>query len=77
MITPEPIATCRALYDFKMNNDEVEGCLSFRKDEVLSVVRRVDENWIEGRLRNRVGIFPLAFVEMNHVAKALMKLSFK
>jgi len=68
---------CRALYDFRMNNDEVEGCLSFRKDETLAVLRRVDENWIEGRLNGRIGIFPLAFVELNPIGKALVKLSAK
>jgi hypothetical protein len=44
---------------------------------VISVIRRVDENWAEGKLGDRIGIFPLAFVEMNQVARALMKLSTK
>ncbi|TGZ51047.1 Uncharacterized protein DBV15_00690 [Temnothorax longispinosus] len=43
--------------------------------EVISVIRRVDENWAEGKLLDRIGIFPLAFVELNSVARALMKLS--
>lgn len=60
-----------------MVNDEDEGCLSFRKDEVITVIRRVDENWAEGKLNDHIGIFPLAFVEMNNVAQALMKLSIK
>ncbi|KAK6637282.1 hypothetical protein RUM44_007696 [Polyplax serrata] len=72
---PNQVATCRALYDFVMVNDEDEGCLSFRKDEVITVIRRVDENWAEGKLNDHIGIFPLAFVEMNNVAQALMKLS--
>jgi E3 ubiquitin-protein ligase SH3RF len=37
----------------------------------------VDENWAEGKLADRIGIFPLAFVELNQVARALMKLSTK
>ena len=45
--------------------------------EVISVIRRVDENWAEGKLLDRIGIFPLAFVELNSVARALMKLSTK
>lgn len=45
--------------------------------EVITVIRRVDENWAEGKLSERVGIFPLAFVELNSVARALMKLSIK
>jgi hypothetical protein len=45
--------------------------------EVITVIRRVDENWAEGKLGDRIGIFPLAFVELNSVARALMKLSTK
>lgn len=41
------------------------------------MIRRVDENWAEGKLADRIGIFPLAFVELNQVARALMKLSTK
>lgn len=74
---PNQIATCKALYDFRMNNEEEEGCLSFHKEEVITVIRRIDENWAEGKLNDRIGIFPIAFVEMNNVARALMKLSIK
>lgn len=49
----------------------------FQQGEIITVIRRVDENWAEGRLADRVGIFPIAFVEMNGVARALMKLSSK
>ena len=49
----------------------------FFQGEVISVIRRVDENWAEGKLLDRIGIFPLAFVELNSVARALMKLSTK
>lgn len=60
-----------------MVNDENEGCLSFQKDDVITVLRRVDENWAEGKLNDNIGIFPLAFVKMNYIAQALMKLSIK
>ncbi|GLV35640.1 Plenty of SH3s [Carabus blaptoides fortunei] len=66
---------CKALYDFRMTNDDEEGCLTFNKGEVISVIRRVDENWAEGKLDDRIGIFPLAFVELNSLARSLMKLS--
>ncbi|KAL1505467.1 hypothetical protein ABEB36_005033 [Hypothenemus hampei] len=77
IITPVPshIPQCKALYDFRMNNDEEEGCLAFNKGNVINVIRRVDENWAEGKLDGRIGIFPLAFVEMNSLARSLMKLS--
>lgn len=75
MPAPANIPQCKALYDFRMTNDEEEGCLSFTKGEIITVIRRVDENWAEGRLGDRIGIFPIAFVEMNGVARAFMKLS--
>lgn len=68
---------CKALYDFRMTNDDEEGCLTFNKGEVISVIRRVDENWAEGKLDDRIGIFPLAFVDLNSLARSLMKLSTK
>lgn len=77
VITPVPshIPQCKALYDFRMNNDEEEGCLAFSKGDIINVIRRVDENWAEGKLDGKIGIFPLAFVELNNLARSLMKLS--
>ncbi|KAJ8922832.1 hypothetical protein NQ315_007867 [Exocentrus adspersus] len=77
IITPLPshIPQCKALYDFRMTNDEEEGCLAFNKGNIINVIRRVDENWAEGKLDGKIGIFPLAFVEMNNLARSLMKLS--
>ncbi|XP_047352671.1 E3 ubiquitin-protein ligase SH3RF3 isoform X2 [Vespa velutina] len=77
VMTPLPphVPQCKALYDFRMTTDDEDGCLTFNKGEVISVIRRVDENWAEGKLLDRIGIFPLAFVELNSVARALMKLS--
>ena len=34
------------------------------QDEVLTVIRRVDDNWAEGKLGDRIGIFPVSFVEV-------------
>ncbi|RWS06918.1 SH3 domain-containing RING finger protein 3-like protein [Dinothrombium tinctorium] len=72
--TPVP-PQCKALYDFRVTDVEEKDCLSFNKGEIITVIRRVDENWAEGKLNERVGIFPISFVEMNVAAKALMKLS--
>ncbi|XP_042223013.1 E3 ubiquitin-protein ligase SH3RF3-like [Homarus americanus] len=74
---PSHIPQCKALYDFKMTNDEERDCLTFNKGEIITVLRRVDENWAEGKLGSRIGIFPLSFVDLNSAAKALMKLSLK
>lgn len=32
--------------------------------EIVTLLRRVDENWFEGRSGNRQGIFPVAYVEV-------------
>ncbi|XP_023474215.1 E3 ubiquitin-protein ligase SH3RF3 isoform X1 [Equus przewalskii] len=65
----------KALYDFEMKDrDQDKDCLSFTKDEVLTVIRRVDDNWAEGMLGDKVGIFPLLYVELNDSAKQLMEL---
>ncbi|KAM9054019.1 E3 ubiquitin-protein ligase SH3RF3 isoform 6-T6 [Megaptera novaeangliae] len=44
------------------------------KDEVLTVIRRVDDNWAEGMLGDKIGIFPLLYVELNAAAKQLMEM---
>lgn len=31
---------------------------------MLTVIRRVDENWLEGRKGDKIGIFPISFVEV-------------
>ncbi|CAK1589246.1 unnamed protein product [Parnassius mnemosyne] len=69
---PVPTALCKALYDFRMSAPDEEGCLAFDKGAIITVHRRVDENWAEGRLEQRVGIFPIAFVELNQAARQLM-----
>ncbi|XP_072138511.1 sorbin and SH3 domain-containing protein 1 isoform X5 [Mobula birostris] len=40
--------------------------MSFRKGERITLVRRVDENWFEGKISgtNRQGIFPVTYVEV-------------
>ncbi|XP_037569156.1 E3 ubiquitin-protein ligase SH3RF3 isoform X1 [Dermacentor silvarum] len=72
---PSHIPQCKALYDFRMGDNDEKDCLTFLKGDVITVIRRVDENWAEGKLGDRIGIFPISFVEMNAAGKALMKLS--
>ncbi|XP_045691194.1 E3 ubiquitin-protein ligase SH3RF3 [Phyllostomus hastatus] len=65
----------KALYDFEMKDqDQDKDCLTFTKGEVLSVMRRVDDNWAEGMLGDKVGIFPLLYVELNDSAKELIEM---
>ncbi|KAF9422090.1 hypothetical protein HW555_002111 [Spodoptera exigua] len=67
VVVPLPVATalCKALYDFRMSAPDEEGCLAFDKGAIITVHRRVDDNWAEGRLDQRVGIFPIAFCPLN------------
>ncbi|KAJ8282289.1 hypothetical protein COCON_G00048080 [Conger conger] len=72
---PQPLPLCRALYDFDTqdkNQEEVKDCLTFFKGDIISVIRRVDENWVEGKLGEKVGIFPLQFTEPNSAAVKLL-----
>ncbi|XP_037714731.1 E3 ubiquitin-protein ligase SH3RF1 [Drosophila subpulchrella] len=69
---PLPMPQCIAMYDFKMGPNDEEGCLEFKKSTVIHVMRRVDHNWAEGRIGQSIGIFPIAFVELNAAAKKLL-----
>ncbi|XP_067876342.1 sorbin and SH3 domain-containing protein 1-like [Heterodontus francisci] len=54
-----------AVARFNFNGDtHVE--MSFRKGERITLVRRVDENWYEGKISgtNRQGIFPVTYVDV-------------
>ncbi|KAL8576439.1 hypothetical protein ACOMHN_049006 [Nucella lapillus] len=73
VLVPLPqIPQCRALFDFQLDDENEKDCLTFRKDQVITVIRKVDTNWIEGRKGDKIGILPLAFVELNHAAKTLI-----
>ncbi|XP_062576332.1 E3 ubiquitin-protein ligase SH3RF3-like isoform X2 [Saccostrea cucullata] len=70
---PVTIPQCRGLYDFDVEEeDDKKDCLCFKKDEILTVIKRVDSNWIEGKKGDKIGIFPISFVELNDSAKALI-----
>uniref|UniRef100_A0AAY5EML6 RING-type E3 ubiquitin transferase n=1 Tax=Electrophorus electricus TaxID=8005 RepID=A0AAY5EML6_ELEEL len=65
----------KALYDFEVKDKEQDkDCLTFTKDEILTVIRRVDDNWAEGMLGDKIGIFPILYVELNETAKQLMEM---
>lgn len=72
---PQALPQGKALYDFEMKDrDQDKDCLTFTKDEVLTVIRRVDDNWAEGMLGDKIGIFPLLYVELNDSAKQLIEM---
>uniref|UniRef100_A0A5F9D302 RING-type E3 ubiquitin transferase n=1 Tax=Oryctolagus cuniculus TaxID=9986 RepID=A0A5F9D302_RABIT len=73
---PQPPPLCRALYNFDLRNKdkgENQDCLTFLKDDIITVISRVDENWAEGKLGDKVGIFPILFVEPNLTARHLLE----
>uniref|UniRef100_A0A8C9VLI4 RING-type E3 ubiquitin transferase n=1 Tax=Scleropages formosus TaxID=113540 RepID=A0A8C9VLI4_SCLFO len=71
----QPPPQGKALYDFEVKDkDQDKDCLTFTKDEILTVIRRVDDNWAEGMLGDKIGIFPLLYVELNETAKQLMEI---
>jgi hypothetical protein len=51
----------RAKFEFQAKSD-VE--LSFSAGVSVRLLRRIDDNWLEGELEGRVGIFPASYVEI-------------
>lgn len=51
----------RAKYNFTAKN-QVE--LTLNKDDIVSLIREVDNNWYEGSLNGKSGIFPISYVEV-------------
>ncbi|XP_072899683.1 E3 ubiquitin-protein ligase SH3RF3-like isoform X1 [Hemitrygon akajei] len=75
---PQPPPQGKALYDFEVKDKEQDkDCLTFCKDEILTVIRRIDDNWAEGMLGDKIGIFPLLYVELNSTAKQLIEMDKK
>lgn len=47
--------------------------LSLHKGELVVLTRRVDDNWFEGRIANRKGIFPVSYVEVSIITEHTQK----
>lgn len=50
-----------AVYDFNGQQDDE---LSFREGQVIELLRRVNDEWMEGQVNERRGIFPTAFLNI-------------
>ncbi|XP_052006572.1 sorbin and SH3 domain-containing protein 1 isoform X2 [Xyrauchen texanus] len=55
-----------AIARFNFNGDTAVE-MSFKKGERITLIRRVDENWYEGKISgtNRQGIFPVTYIEVH------------
>lgn len=56
----EQLERVRARYDFKAQTKKE---LNLFKGDVITVLRRIDENWLEGRSTEKIGIFPSSYVQ--------------
>ncbi|CAK8684335.1 unnamed protein product [Clavelina lepadiformis] len=76
IVHPLPIERpyCTALYDFESDQNEPDrDCIQFTKNDKILVIRKVDENWAEGMLKEKIGIFPLSFVKLSDEARLLIE----
>ncbi|XP_052235392.1 uncharacterized protein LOC127847484 isoform X10 [Dreissena polymorpha] len=51
----------KGLFNFTAQNNRE---LTFRKGDILYLIRKVDANWFEGEINGCVGIFPVNYVEI-------------
>ena len=52
---------CKALFDY---NSGVADDLRFNAGDVIKISKKIGEEWFEGEVNGRVGMFPAAYVEM-------------
>ncbi len=53
--------SCKALYDFEAENNEE---LEFKEGDIIKLLARLDDNWLQGELNNRQGRFPTSYVDI-------------
>lgn len=47
----------------------VDSELSFKKGDIIYINKVLDENWLEGELNGRIGIFPVNYLEVNLIVR--------
>lgn len=52
---------CKALYDFEAENSEE---LESKEGNMIKLVARLDDNWLQGELNGRQGRFPVSYVDI-------------
>ncbi|GME85757.1 unnamed protein product [Ambrosiozyma monospora] len=53
-------ARVMALYDFESADEDI---LSFKKDNIISIVETINVNWLRGCLNGKVGMIPVDYVK--------------
>lgn len=61
MASCKQIPCARAIHEFESQSDHE---LSFSAGVSIMLLRRIDENWLEGKLNGKVGIFPANYVKI-------------
>ncbi|XP_074602757.1 SH3 domain containing GRB2 like, endophilin-A isoform X2 [Brevipalpus obovatus] len=52
---------CLALYDFDPENPRE---LEFKEGDIIELKQKLDDNWFEGTVRGKTGIFPITYVQV-------------
>ena len=39
--------------------------LTFKKGDVVTLRRQIDDNWYQGELRGQIGVFPASYVQVS------------
>ena len=55
------VPCARAVHSFESQSEHE---LSFAAGVSIMLLRRIDENWLEGKLNGKVGIFPANYVKI-------------
>jgi len=52
---------CQALYDFEAENPNE---LAFSEGDIIQLTQKLDENWFQGSINGKSGIFPISYVQV-------------
>jgi len=53
--------SAQALYDFEAENP---GELGFKEGNIITLKQQIDDNWLEGSVDGRSGLFPISYVQV-------------